>query len=75
MEVQVDTSREEEKKEIRNEEDMNKTSMMQLSLNAFNGVVGPKVMRLKGYHEKRPLFILINSSSTHNFLSETTINK
>lgn len=41
-------------------------NLLHLSLNAFNGSTGPRIMRLQGIHRGKPIFILIDSGSTHN---------
>lgn len=43
---------------------------MQLSSNALNGLTSHQVMRLKGTHDKRTLYILVDSGSTYNFLTK-----
>jgi hypothetical protein len=40
-----------------------------LSLNALEGVVGLNTLRVTGRVEKQPLFILVDTSSTNNFIS------
>lgn len=40
---------------------------MQLSLHALSGANSPRVMRLKGICGSKPLFILIDLGSTHDF--------
>jgi len=40
----------------------------QISVNALTIVVGFRIMRIAGYHKKRPLHILIDSGNIHNFL-------
>ena len=40
-----------------------------LSLNALEGVAGLNTLRVTGRVEKQPLFILVDSGSTHNFIS------
>lgn len=48
---------------------------MQLSLNALSRANSSRVMRMKGICGNKPLFILVNSGSTHNFLSEEIASK
>lgn len=50
-------------------------SLIQLSVCALNGVNNPKVMRLTRMCGKMSIFILIDSGSTHNFVSEKTTSK
>jgi len=46
----------------------------QISVNALTIVVGFRTMRIAGYHQNRPLHILIDSDNTHNFL-DTQMDK
>ncbi|KAH0652768.1 hypothetical protein KY289_030446 [Solanum tuberosum] len=48
----------------------NPEKCMTISLQAFTGVTGYQTIRVTGYHEKRPLQILIDTCSTHNFIYE-----
>ncbi|XP_042067267.1 uncharacterized protein LOC121810570 [Salvia splendens] len=50
-------------------------SDLQLSLHAVWGKDGPQVMRIKGLCQKRALKILIDTGSTHNFLSSKIAKK
>ncbi|KAH0686823.1 hypothetical protein KY289_018561 [Solanum tuberosum] len=45
----------------------NPEEYMTISLQAFTGY---QTIRVTGYHEKRPLQILIDTCSTHNFIDE-----
>jgi len=47
----------------------------QISVYALIRVAGFKTMRITGYHKKRPLHILIDSGSTHNFLDTQMAQK
>jgi len=47
----------------------------QISVYALTGVAGFKTMRITGYHKTRPLHILIDSGSTHNFLDSQMAQK
>jgi len=47
----------------------------QISVNALTGLAGFRTMRITGYHQKRPLHILIDSGSTHNFLDTQMAEK
>jgi hypothetical protein len=40
-----------------------------ISLNALEGVTGLNTLRVTGRVEKQPLIILVDSGSTHNFIS------
>nr|DAD43229.1 TPA_asm: hypothetical protein HUJ06_001459 [Nelumbo nucifera] len=46
-----------------------------ISMNAIIGNSHFQTMRVTGYHKKRPLQILIDSSSTHNFVDEQVVKK
>ena len=39
-----------------------------ISMNAMNGLPSFKTMRITSYVSKKPLHVLIDSGSTHNFL-------
>lgn len=43
---------------------------MTISLQVFTGVSRYQTIRVAGYHEKKPLQVLIYSGSTHHFLDE-----
>nr|KYP50671.1 Retrovirus-related Pol polyprotein from transposon 297 family [Cajanus cajan] len=47
----------------------------QISVNALTGIANFKTMRVTGYYKKKPLHILIDSRSTHNFLDEEVAKK
>ncbi|CAA7017937.1 unnamed protein product [Microthlaspi erraticum] len=42
----------------------------QISINAMAGITDYMTMRVRGHHGKRPLFCLIDSGSTHNFIDK-----
>lgn len=44
---------------------------MTISLHAFTGVSGYQTIRVTGYHEKRPLQVLIDTGSMHNFIDQS----
>jgi len=46
-----------------------------ISLNALEGTMGCHTLRVAGKVDKYPLYILIDSSSTHNFLNSAFANK
>lgn len=48
---------------------------LQLSLHAVWGKDGPQVMRIRGYCQKKVIKILIDTGSTHNFLSARVARK
>ena len=76
LQLHVNTEDEEEEGFV---EDKNleptEPKLMQLSLYALNGATGSNTMRLMGMQGKQTLFILIDSGSTHNFLSEDTTRR
>ncbi|XP_077242438.1 uncharacterized protein LOC143882945 [Tasmannia lanceolata] len=41
---------------------------VEISVHALMGSLAPKTMRIRGYIKRRPVVILIDSGSTHNFL-------
>ena len=41
-----------------------------ISLNAVSGVSDYTTMRVRGVHEKKNLYVLIDSGSTHNFMDK-----
>ncbi|PHT71215.1 hypothetical protein T459_26319 [Capsicum annuum] len=43
---------------------------MAISLQALTGVTGYQTLRVTGYHEKRPLQVLIDTRSTPNFIDQ-----
>lgn len=45
------------------------------SINALTGVADFSTMRITGYHNKRPIHVLIDSGSTHNFLDINVAKK
>ncbi|XP_042065679.1 uncharacterized protein LOC121809207 [Salvia splendens] len=58
-----------EEQEEADEEIEDEKSELQLSLHAVWGKDGPQIMRIRGKCQKRILRILIDTGSTHNFLS------
>lgn len=48
---------------------------MAISLQAFIGAAGYQTIRVTGYHEKRPLQVLIDTESTHNFIDEEVASR
>lgn len=48
---------------------------MHVSLHALSGSLGYRIMRFSGMYNNRRLYVLIDSGSTHNFLSEQTAHK
>ncbi|OIT01913.1 putative mitochondrial protein [Nicotiana attenuata] len=49
--------------------------LMTISLQAFTGVTGYQTIRVTFYHKKRPLQVLIDIGSTHNFIDEELAGK
>jgi len=47
----------------------------QISVNALTGITSYKTMKGIGYYKKKPLHILIDSRSAHNFLDEDVAKK
>ncbi|XP_072084427.1 uncharacterized protein [Arachis hypogaea] len=50
-------------------------STPRISLNALEGEFHPETLRVRGTHGNRPLLILINGGSTHNFVKGLVGNK
>ena len=61
----------EETLETRNEEDLNP----HLSLHVLQGTTGCHIVKIWGKLDKCPIFILIDSGSTHNFLNANLASK
>ncbi|CAL5348860.1 unnamed protein product [Camellia sinensis] len=57
------------------EEDQVPEEELQISLNALSGSVSYRTMRVKGNVKKKLVMILIDSGSTHNFLSPEVIKR
>lgn len=51
------------------------TSDPEISVNALTGIASFKMIRVTGYYKNKPLHILIDSGSTHNFLDEEAAKK
>ena len=54
---------------VTTEEEEGPTTIPEISLHALVGVSSPQTMRVIGTINGRPLHILIDSGSTHNFVS------
>ena len=58
--------------EVRDEagenEELMEDNRVKISLNALSGSSNHQTLKLKGYSKKKPITILIDSGSTHNFL-------
>ena len=62
--------------EIEDTQEEDSSSMdPQISVNALTGISSYKTMRVTGYYKKKPLHILNDSESTHNFLDEEVTKK
>jgi len=61
--------------EVLSDDDHEQKPMPQISVNAVSGISGYKTMGVKGTVDKRDLFILIDSGSTHNFIDSTVAAK
>lgn len=46
-----------------------------ISLNALEGIMGYYTLRVAGKVDKHPLYILIDSDNTRNFINSKSINK
>ncbi|KAF2308580.1 hypothetical protein GH714_010920 [Hevea brasiliensis] len=55
-------------------ENSNEVLDVQLSLNAMWGIHGAQTMKLKGHYGRTKLHLLIDTGSTHNFLSANMAN-
>lgn len=53
----------------REDEEQVSREELQISLNALTGTISYRTMRVRGNVKKHPIIILIDSGSTHNFLS------
>lgn len=47
----------------------------EISLEALNGSRGYKTLRIQGFTEQKPINVLIDSGSTHNFINEHTTKR
>ena len=63
--------------EVKGEADVVEQDLLtpHISLNALEGMMGCHTLRVAGKVDKHPLYILINSGSTHNFLNSVFANK
>ncbi|KAF3665038.1 hypothetical protein FXO37_11210 [Capsicum annuum] len=66
----------EEDKKVNDQDDkVELDEIMTISLQAFTGVTGYQTIRVTGYHVKRPLQVLIDTGSTHNFIDQDVVQK
>lgn len=68
METVVETE-----EELFNREEIAQTC--EISIHALHGNTGYKTLRLPGYNQQRPLNILIDTGSTHNFIDKDLVTK
>jgi hypothetical protein len=47
----------------------------EISLHVIAGATNPQTMRVPGYYHNKPLYILLDSGSTHNFLDPSVASK
>lgn len=47
--------------------------LMAISVQALNGTEGSKTIRLRGHLQGREVFILVDSGSSHSFISEKLV--
>ncbi|XP_019262963.1 PREDICTED: uncharacterized protein LOC109240744 [Nicotiana attenuata] len=72
---------EDEEVEVEEPEDMTQellvdsNEFMAISLQAFTCATGYQTIRVTGYHKKRPLQVLIDTGSTHNFMVEEVASR
>jgi hypothetical protein len=55
--------------------DSNAIQHPEISLHAIAGATNPETMRVTGYYHNKPLYILLDSGSTHNFLDPSVASK
>ncbi|XP_042032392.1 uncharacterized protein LOC121779117 [Salvia splendens] len=70
-----DTAESEEQADLADETRAGEEPDLQLSLHAVWGKNGPQLMRIRGICQKKALKILIDTGSTHNFLSSRVAKK
>lgn len=46
---------------------------MEISVHALNGSLGFRKLRVTGYHSKKPLHILVDTGSSHNFIDPKVV--
>ncbi|XP_070017897.1 uncharacterized protein [Nicotiana sylvestris] len=51
------------------------TEHMEISVHVLNGSMGFKCLRATGYNAKKPLLILIDTGSTHNFINSGLVKQ
>ncbi|XP_070031892.1 uncharacterized protein [Nicotiana tomentosiformis] len=48
---------------------------MEISIHALNGSLGYRTLKVTGYHSKKPLHILVDTGSSHNFIDPELVQK
>ncbi|XP_060212277.1 uncharacterized protein LOC132639908 [Lycium barbarum] len=48
---------------------------LDISMHALNGSLGYKTLRVTGYHSKKPLHILVDRRSSHNFIDPSLVEQ
>ena len=57
------------------EEEEEKNTMAEVSLNSVIGLSNPKTMKLKGGIRRQEVTVLIDSRATNNFISLSTVDR
>ena len=70
--IEVEDDEEEGQEEGEEEGGVTEVMCAQISLQALDGNCNFHTMRMVGQHNRRPLHVLLDSGSTHNFLDSTT---
>ena len=66
--MEVDDNSDSEGEDVLSEElNVSSASEPLISVNALTGTTSFRTIRVTGYYKKKPLHILIDSGSTHNF--------
>jgi len=74
--MEVDDNSDSEGEDVLSEElNVSSASEPLISINALTGTTSFRTMRVTGYYRKKPLHILIDSGSTHNFLDAHVAKK
>lgn len=62
----------EDSQEVRHQEEhtmeIQALEQMEISVHVLNGSLGYRTLKVTGYHAKKPLHILIDTGSSHNFI-------
>jgi len=73
--MEVDEEFEDASEVLLEDEDQDPRHMPQISVNAVAGISDYKTMLVRGTYDKKVIFILIDSGSTHNFLDARMAKK